>query len=229
MVTDIMELPLPRLVSCKIVDNSKTGYLSLTAVEESVSRLLEDNPNLKRLHLVAGETLTHVNTPIPAIQDLVLERYDWQYDPTAVPLEWDLSKLTHLELKNMIIRGFVEQVTPDQLPHLRSFKTDSRPQYPDWDSRSLCNWIGELSSLESLEFRCDPWRSEYFDVIEKHALTLRTLEMPDDTSGKVDNGAWHWESAYKLLMITHPSLRLRQLTLSISHNLLSVCAELSLG
>ncbi len=133
-----MEFPLLQLASCKIVDNSNGGDLSRAAVEDFVGGLLETSSNLQRLHLVGGETLAHVSARICAIQELVLERYDWRPDPTTVPLQWDLSKLTHLELKNMTIGIFLEEVRPDQLPQLRSFKTNSCTQYPDCASWVLC-------------------------------------------------------------------------------------------
>ncbi|KAL2036708.1 hypothetical protein N7G274_010580 [Stereocaulon virgatum] len=124
-----------------------------------VKKLLFNMRQMKVLHLNAFEseaTMSDSNLSaadrLPALEELVLHGYDWQFSAITAVTFWNWSKITHLELIRVTILPFLRTVPPENLLHLKTFVCDSfsRREPSNWDEANslLCKLVRRVLDPE---------------------------------------------------------------------------------
>lgn len=171
--------------------------LNFDCGNENLPKILAKSPKLRevRLDSTGGYRFhTHWDSSerLPSLKRLHLCGYLWTLPAGNVPgdsANWDISSLTHLELRESNDHFFFRSVPPSNFSHLRSLKMHSWPK-PDGaaslnllaDERQhlieLRTAIDHINALEELCISC--WLSELpLSAITRHGATLKSLMLYD--------------------------------------------------
>jgi hypothetical protein len=162
-----------------------------------VKKLLLNMKQMKVLHLKAFKseaTMSDSNIfaadRLPALEELVLHGYDWQFSAITAVTFWDWTKITHLELIRVTILPFLRTVPPENLLHLKTFVSDSFSEREslNWDEANglLCKLVRLILDPEKLSIRINrgPHDNRNMDsmadcvrAIATHGQSLRLLDL----------------------------------------------------
>ena len=178
-----------QLVSCEIINYHCS---SASADRSPIQNFLLGKENLEILHLTCtGEGVAIPDVAIeprermPAVKELILDGYSWDHSPTTAVKFWNWSRISHLELRRVIVTPFLSTVTPEHLVHLRTFKTDGCFSGMSWDFEvcQLLIWLVRgIKALEHLSIflHIDPNDNDLKDnlvrAISGHGSSLKSLE-----------------------------------------------------
>lgn len=174
---------------------------------ETLQEILAKSPKLREVCLggKGGYRFhTHQQTSkrLPPLERLHLCGYLWTLPMGSVPgdiANWDMSGLTHLELRESNTRDFFHSMPPSSFAHLRFLKMDTWPKLDGVasldlmeDERQHCaklrTAIDHIQALEELRITC--WLSALpLSAITRHGATLKSLMLYDhgwyDTSPSI--------------------------------------------
>lgn len=162
-----------------------------------VKKLLLSMKQMKVLHLKAFEneaTMSDSNISaadrLPALEELMLHGYDWQFSAITAVTFWDWTKITHLELVRVTMLPFLRTVPPENLLHLKTFVSDSFfvREPLNWDETNglLCKLVRLMLSPEKLGIRINRGLHDNRNIdsmancvraIATHGQSLRSLDL----------------------------------------------------
>lgn len=205
-------------------------YSSVYESEQSLLALLRKARNLKRLHLTfENNSVLHLPLNVASVEELVFDGNGKNYFLDGSLESWDFPNLTQLEWNDIGIDTFVRTVLPERCPQLRSLKIHSPGTRVDRDinNSALLSWISKFRNIETLHFHHSLDRESYLETVERHASTLRALHVIEDMYPRIvyadDEYLRH---ASRLLEMSEPFQCLRELTLGIGPDFLSVGSTL---